>query len=411
MPTIAILGALDTKGEDFAFLKANIETMGFATLTIDFGVLGEPGFSPDIPRSEVAAAADVPLETLQAQGDRGDAMKVMSAGTAEIVRRLYAQKKIDGIIGMGGGGGTTVASTAMRALPVGFPKLIVSTVASGETSRFIGTTDIALLPAVLDIAGLNRISRAIYVNAAGAICGMVNAAANAVTINDDRPLVAISMFGNTTQAVTHARRKLEAAGYEPLVFHATGTGGRTLEMLTSEGMFAGVLDLTTTEWADELVGGVLTAGPDRLSAAALAGVPQVVVPGCIDMVNFWGRETVPERFSGRTFYEWNANVTLMRTTPAETAQLGAIFADKLNHAIGPVRVLIPMGGVSEIDVAGKPFHWPEALESFRDALRHHLRPGIEIVEFETHINDVVFAEAAADALLALMPPIHSDRSR
>jgi uncharacterized protein (UPF0261 family) len=401
MATVAILGAFDTKGEDFAFLKRQIEERGFDTLTIDFSVIGESAFAADVSRGEVAEAGDVPLETLQANADRGDAMRVMSAGAAEIVRRLYAQERIDAIISMGGGGGTTVASNAMRALPVGFPKLIVSTVASGETSPFIGTSDIVLMPSVIDVAGLNRISRLIYANAAGAICGMIGAS-NAIAENDEQPMVAISMFGNTTAAVNHAKSILEDAGYEVLIFHATGTGGRTMEMLISEGQFAAVLDMTTTEWADELVGGMLTAGAERLDAAALNGVPQIVVPGCIDMVNFWGRESVPSKFADRTFYEWNANVTLMRTTPDETARLGKIFAEKLNRATAPVAVYIPLGGVSEIDVAGKPFYSPDALRSFADALRANLRPDIPVVEMDTHINDPSFSGETARALLGMV---------
>lgn len=402
MNTIALLGALDTKGEDFAFLKTEIENRGYQTLMIDFSVIGEPAFSADIPREEVAAAGEVPLATLQANDDRGQAMEVMATGAAEIVRRLYAQEKIDGIISMGGGGGTTVASIAMRALPVGFPKLIVSTVASGETARFIGSSDIALMPAVIDVAGLNRISRKIYANAAGAICGMCDPRTREAAASDERPMIAISMFGNTTQAVNHAKKRLEAAGFEVIIFHATGTGGRTMEMLTSEGQFVAVLDMTTTEWADELVGGVLSAGSERLDAAALGNIPQVIVPGCIDMVNFWGRENVPPQFANRLFYEWNANVTLMRTTPEETAQLGEIFAQKLNRATAPVKILLPMRGVSEIDVQGKPFYWPETLTAFRDALKRNLGDHIQVVEYDTHINDPDFANAAADALLEML---------
>lgn len=402
MTTIALIGALDTKGEDFAFLKTEIEKRGYHTLVVDFSVIGEPAFAADISREEVADAGEVPLATLQANGDRGEAIEVMAAGAAEIVRRLYAQEKIDGIISMGGGGGTTVASTAMRALPVGFPKLIVSTVAAGETSRFIGTSDITLMPAVIDVAGLNRISREIYANAAGAICGMCDPRTREAAASTERPMIAISMFGNTTQVVNQAKKHLEDAGYEVIVFHATGTGGRTMEMLTSEGQFAAVLDMTTTEWADELVGGVLTAGSERLDAAALNNIPQVVVPGCIDMVNFWGRDSVPPQFADRLFYQWNANVTLMRTTPEETAQLGEIFAQKLNRATAPVKVLLPMRGVSEIDLEGKPFYWPETLTAFRDALKRNISAHIQVIEYDTHINDPAFALAAADALLKLL---------
>ena len=300
---------------------------------------------------------------------------------------------------MGGGGGTSVATSAMRALPVGFPKLMVSTVASGDTSAFVGTSDITMMPSVIDVAGVNRISRQIYTNAAGAICGM---ASGAVTAGEDKPLIAATMFGNTTRAVNHAKELLEAAGYEVLVFHATGTGGRTMESLVADGHITGVLDMTTTEWADEVCGGVLSAGPDRMSAAGKAGIPQVVVPGCIDMCNFWARSTVPERYQDRLFYEWNPNVTLMRTTVDENVRMGEIFAEKLNAATGKVAVYIPTRGVSEIDVAGKPFYAPETLQKFTECLKANLRKDIPVIEMDTDINDPAFAEATAQALLDML---------
>lgn len=397
--TIAILGALDTKGQDFAFLKAEIEKRGCLTLVIDTGVLGEPAFPPDISREEVASAGGTSLSDLAARQDRGEAMAAMGRGAAEVLKRLHAEGKIHGVIGMGGGGGTSVATTAMRALPVGFPKLMVSTVASGDTSAFVGTSDITMMPSVIDVAGVNRISRQIYTNAAGAICGM---ASGEVTQGEDKPLIAATMFGNTTRAVNHAKELLEAAGYEVLVFHATGTGGRTMESLIADGHITAVLDMTTTEWADEICGGVLSAGPDRLKAAGKAGIPQVVVPGCIDMCNFWARNTVPERYKDRLFYEWNPNVTLMRTTVEENARLGEIFAAKLNAARGQVAVYIPMRGVSEIDVEGKPFYAPETLQAFTQRLKANLRKDIPVIEMDTDINDPAFAEATAKALLDML---------
>lgn len=394
--TIAIIGALDTKGPDFAFLKAEIERRGFKTLMIDTGVLGEPAFAPEVSREQVAAAGGVPLSELAARKERGEAMTVMGRGVAAVVRGLFDAGKIQGVIGMGGGGGTSVATAAMRALPVGFPKVMVSTVAGTDVSAFVGTSDMVMMPSIIDVAGVNRISRQIYTNAAGAICGM---ASSTVTPGEDKPLVAATMFGNTTRAVNYAQNMLEAAGYEVLVFHATGSGGRTMESLIADKQFVGVLDMTTTEWADEICGGVLSAGPQRLEAAAKMGIPQVVVPGCIDMCNFWARNTVPERYQNRLFYEWNPNITLMRTTPEETARMGDIFAEKLNAATGPVRVFIPLGGVSEIDVAGKPFHSPEALKAFADHLKAGLRSDIPVIEMDTDINDPAFAEATARALL------------
>ena len=398
--TIAIIGALDTKGQDYAFLKAEIEKRGCNTLVIDTGVLGKAAFPADISREKVSAAGGTSLKELATNQDRGAAMGVMGRGAAVVLKDLHDAGKIQGVIGMGGGGGTSVATAAMRTLPVGFPKLMVSTVASGDTSAFVGTSDITMMPSVIDVAGVNRISRQIYNNAAGAICGM--ASGETAASGDDKPLIAATMFGNTTRAVNHAKALLEAAGYEVLVFHATGTGGRTMKSLVADGHIAGVLDMTTTEWADEICGGVLSAGSERLDAAAKAGIPQVVVPGCIDMCNFWARDTVPERFKDRLFYEWNPNITLMRTTPEETARMGHIFAEKLNQATAPVTVYIPTKGVSEIDIPGKPFHWPEALAGFTEALKADLRPEIPVVEMDTDINDPVFAEQTTRALLDML---------
>lgn len=397
--TIAIFGALDTKGQEFAFLKSAIEQRGFKTLVVDTGVLGAPAFPPDITHEQVATAGGVMLSDLVAKNDRGEAMAAMQKGAAEIARQLHRDRKIDGIISMGGGGGTSIATAAMRALPVGFPKLMVSTIASGDTSGFVGTSDITMMYSVVDVAGINRISRLIYSNAAGAICGMV---AGEVVQAEDKPIIAVSMFGNTTRAVNQARELLEAAGYEVLVFHATGSGGRTMESLIADGLITAVLDMTTTEWADELLGGVLSAGSTRLEAAAKAGIPQIVVPGCIDMCNFWALDTVPEKYKGRNLYSWNPNITLMRTTPDENAQMGAIFAEKLNAATGAVQVYVPMRGVSELDLEGKPFYDPAALPAFVTALKANLRPDISVVELDMDINDPRFAGAVVNILLNML---------
>jgi uncharacterized protein (UPF0261 family) len=397
--TVAIVGTLDTKGADFQFLRDEIVDRGCAALVIDVGVVGEPAFEPDVPRSEVAAAAGADLEALQAAGDRGEAVAAMARGIPLLVRRLFDEGRIHGVISMGGGAGTLLGSSAMRALPVGVPKVLVSTVASGDVAAYVGMSDIAMIHSVVDVAGVNSISRKVYGNAAGAIVGMV---AHEVAPGEDKPIVAATMFGNTTRAVNQAKARLEARGYEVLVFHATGAGGRTMEALVDDGHVTAVLDMTTTEWADELCGGVLSAGPQRLEAAGRAGIPQVVVPGCIDMCNFWARDTVPERYRDRTFYQWNPNVTLMRTTPEENARLGEIFASKLNAATGPVAVYVPLGGFSEVDVTGKPFHLPEASRAFVDALRANLRPGIEIVEVDADINDPRFSSATVEALLEML---------
>jgi uncharacterized protein (UPF0261 family) len=400
--TVALVGALDTKAEDYLFLKEEIEKRGCATLTINVGVLGAPGFAPDVSAAEVAQAGGASLDDLVAERDRGRALDVMTQGAAVMARQLYDAGRFQGIIAMGGGGGTALGTNAMRALPIGVPKLMVSTIASGDTAAYVGTSDIVMMPSIVDVAGVNRISRVIYTNAAAAICGMVASGQVTESPGADKPLVAISQFGNTTRAVTHARGLLEQAGYEVLVFHATGTGGRMMEKLVSEGYFAGVLDMTTTEWADELCGGVLSAGPTRLEAAAQAGVPQVVTPACLDMCNFWAPETIPDRYRGRLFYHWNPNVTLMRTSSEENAQLGEIFADKLNQAQGPVLVLVPMGGFSEVDIPGGPFWLPEADQAFVDALRRNLRPEIPVEIMDVDVNNPAFSTRAVEALLALL---------
>jgi uncharacterized protein (UPF0261 family) len=397
--TIAILGALDTKGIEFAFLKAEIEKRGLNTLVINSGVF-EPMFPPDVTAEEVAEAGGGNLADLVAKKDRGEAMAVMTRGATAIAKKLYAEGKFDGIISAGGSGNTVMATAAMRALPIGVPKVMISTVAGGDVSAYVGTSDLVMMPSIVDVAGLNRISRTIFTNAAGAICGM--ALGEIPEAGEEKPLIAASMFGNTTPAVDHARSIMEERGYEVLVFHATGAGGKTMEALIKDGFFAGVLDITTTEWADEICGGVLSAGPGRLDAAALAGVPQVVVPGCIDMCNFWAPSTIPEKYKGRTFYEWNPNVTLMRTTPEELAEMGKIFAEKLSRATGSVAVLIPLKGVSQIDLEGKIFYWPEALQAFIDNLKAGLRSDIPVIEVNTDINDPAFSGKVAETLLAML---------
>ena len=390
MATIAVLGTLDTKGEEHAYVASLIRARGHTTLLIDVGILEAPGVQPEVSRTEVALAAEVDLAALVAQRDRGEAVGAMTRGAPRVVTRLQKEGRIDGIISLGGGGGTAICTAAMRALPIGFPKLMVSTLASGNTAPYVGVKDIVMMPSVADVAGLNRLSRVLLAQAAGAICGMVEAQAPASV--SDRPVIVASQFGNTTPCVTRARSLLEAAGYEVLVFAATGTGGRTLESLVESGMVSGVLDITTTEWADELVGGVLNAGPTRCEAAARGGVPAILTPGCLDMVNFGEPASVPSRFAGRRFYHHNAQVTLMRTTPEENAELGRILAEKCNLSTGPITVLFPLGGISVISAPGQPFHWPEADAALFSAWRRHLRPDIRVVEHPGNINDPAFAD-------------------
>jgi len=397
--TIAVIGALDTKGKEFAFVKEQIKQRGHAALVIDSSVVGEPGFKADIPSKKVAEAGGVSLKELQEKADRGLAMDVMTKGIAKVVKELYDQGKIDGVIAMGGSAGTAVGTSAMRALPLGVPKVMVSTLASGDTKAYVGTKDVVMFPSVVDVAGVNRISARIYANAVGAVVGMVETPAPKI---EEKPLLAASMFGNTTAVVNRCRETMERHGYEVLIFHAVGTGGQTMESLIEEGYVNGVLDITTTEWADELVGGVLSAGPTRLDAAAKKGVPQVIVPGCLDMANFWAPETVPEKYKGRRFYHWNPNVTLMRTTPEENAELGRILAEKANKSTAPVAFFLPLQGVSMLDAEGKEFWWPEADKALYDAIKKHVRPDIPVYEMDNNINDDEFADAVANKLLEFL---------
>jgi len=396
MPTIAILGTMDTKGVEHGFVADLIRQRGHQVLIIDVGTLEQPQLKPDVTRHEVAKAAGVDLTALVVRCDRGEAVAAMSRGAPVILAQLVEAKRIDGVISLGGGGGTAIATAAMRALPLGFPKLMVSTLASGNVAPYVGVKDIVMFPSIVDVAGLNRISRQLLTRASGAICGMVEMPVPTAT---DKPIIVASQFGNTTACIEHARKILAAAGYEVIVFAATGTGGRTMESLIETGLVAGVLDVTTTEWADELVGGVLTAGPTRLEAAARRGVPAVVSTGCLDMVNFGSPESVPAKFAGRKFYQHNPQVTLMRTTADECRRLGGILAEKLNLSTGPVTVLLPLRGGSVISAPGGPFHDAAADAALYSALKSGLRPDIAVQELDCTINDPVFAEACAQALL------------
>lgn len=396
MATIAVLGTMDTKGDEHGFVAKIIRRRGHQTLVIDVGTLTAPRIIPDVTRQEVAAAAQVDLGAMILRQDRGECVAAMSLGAPKIVARLAAEGRINGIISLGGGGGTAIATAAMRELPVGFPKVMVSTLASGNTAPYLGVKDIVMMPSVVDIAGLNRFSRQILTRAAGAICGMVEVQPES---SHDKPLIVASQFGNTTACVDHARKRLEVEGFEVLVFAAVGTGGRTMESLIESGMVAGVLDITTTEWADELVGGVLSAGPSRLDAAARCGIPAIIAPGCLDMVNFGACESVPPRFAGRKFYQHNPQVTLMRTTPEECRELGRIIAGKLNRSTGPVSVLLPLQGISVISQLGQPFHDPVADASLFTSLKSHLDRRIPVIEVDSAINAPLFAEVCADTLL------------
>jgi uncharacterized protein (UPF0261 family) len=399
--TVLLVATLDTKGAELAFVRDLIEARGHRTLVVDAGVLGEPAFEPDVAASGVATAVGSSLDALRERGDRGEAVEVMMAGLERVVGSLFEQGRFEGMLGIGGGGGTILATAAMRELPIGVPKVMVSTMASGDVSPYVGIRDITLMYSVTDIAGLNPLSRRILANAAGAVVGMVE---QEMPETATRPLVAATMFGVTTPCVDRVRERLDEAGYDVMVFHATGSGGRAMEALIDEGWFVGVADVTTTEWCDEVVGGVLSAGPDRLSAAGRRGIPQVVSLGATDMVNFGGIETVPERFRDRTLYRHNPSVTLMRTTADECREVGRRIAERLNAAGGPTVLVLPLRGVSALDADGQPFRAPETDRALFDTLREHLNDAVEVVEVDEHINDAAFADAFAERLLGLLGP-------
>lgn len=397
---VYLLATLDTKGPEAAFVRDRLKELGVDCRLVDCGCLGSPSVAPEITREQIFAAVGSSLAAMVAQGDRGAAVTTAASGVRQIVVEAHARGEVAGVLGLGGSAGSTIGTAAMRALPIGIPKLMVSTLASGQVRPYVGDKDILMLNSIVDIAGINRISRAILANAAAAMAGMVqNRVADSV--GQDRPLIAASMFGVTTPCVQQARSILESAGYEVLVFHATGNGGQAMESLIADGVISGVLDITTTELADELVGGILTAGPYRLTAAAKRGVPQVVSVGALDMVNFGPRETVPPKFADRKFHVHNATVTLMRTTPEENRALGAEIGRKVAASTGPAAILLPLRGVSAIDRAGQPFDDPAARDSLFAGVRstHGAAP---LTELDCHINDPEFAEAAAKKLLELI---------
>jgi len=399
MATVVLLGTLDTKGKEFEYLRARLQELDVDVVLVDTGVF-EPLADADVTQDEVAAAAGTDVTALRDAGDRGAAVDAVGRGAADVVARLHADGRLDGILAVGGSGNSSIAAQAMRVLPVGVPKLIVSTLASGDTRPYVGATDVTMTYSVVDISGLNRISERILANAAGAIAGMAKAAV--AESGEGRPLIGATMFGVTTPCVTRARERLEELGYEVLVFHATGTGGQSMEALARGGFLAGVLDVTTTELADELVGGVLSAGPNRLETAGELGLPQVVSLGALDMVNFGPRETVPPQFTGRNLYVHNPTVTLMRTTSEECAELGRQIARKLTAATGPTVLFVPLRGVSMIATEGQAFHDPAADEALFGALRENLAPNVEVHELDTDVNDPGFAEAMANRLHELV---------
>jgi len=397
MSTIAILGTLDSKGEEHGYVAEFIRSRGHMPLLIDVGTGAEPTVTPDITRFQVAESAGLDLASIIAKKDRGEAVTAMSQAAPVLLSKLQRERKIDGVISLGGGGGTAIASSAMRALPIGFPKLMVSTLASGNTAHYVGTSDIVMMPSVTDVAGLNRLSRMIFSRAAGAICGMVE---SKIDVASDKPLIVASMFGNTTACVSEAKRILEENGYEVLVFAATGAGGKSMDAIIDSGIVAGVLDITTTELADELVGGVLTAGPDRLNATARAGIPAVVSVGCLDMVNFGEPASVPEKFASRQFYHHNPQVSLMRTTADECAELGRTLVEKTNAYSAPTAIMLPTRAISVISAQAQSFHDSAADDALFDAIKSGSKH--PVIEMDLEINDPAFARACAETLIKMV---------
>jgi len=405
--TVALVGTLDTKGAEYQWISDRLAELDVDVIVVNAGTQDAHGFTGPIGFSndDVARAAGQDLAELRAGNDRGVTVTAMGEGAAEIVLRLHEEGRLDGVLATAGSGGSSIAARAVRDLPVGLPKMIVSTMAAGDVTPYVGASDVTMTYSVADIAGINAISRPVLGNAAAGIAGMARAYVERKSqeAQDDRPLVAASMFGVTTPAVETARARLEELGYEVLVFHATGSGGKAIEKLAADGVLAGVLDLTTTELADDLVGGVLTAGPERLTAAGAAGIPQVVSLGALDMVNFGPRETVPERFENRHFFLHNPTVTLMRTTADENAELGRRIGAKLAAATGPTILMVPRGGVSALDAPGMDFADEAADDALFDAVLSGVAGSAVTVIDEPHnINDSEFAVLAADELHALI---------
>ncbi len=404
VPAVALVGTLDTKGAEYQWVAERLREHGVEVVVVDVGVGSGGSFTSPVTvtAADVADAAGASIERLRADNDRGAAVAAMGEGAAVVLDRLLGAGRLSGVLALGGSGGSSIAARAVRDLPIGLPKLLVSTMAAGDVSPYVGAGDVTMMYSVVDVAGINQVSRAVLGNAAAAAAAMARAYAarrDAGVRASGRPLVAASMFGVTTPAVDAARARLTELGYEVLVFHATGAGGRALEALARSGMLAGVLDLTTTELADDMVGGVLTAGPDRLTAAGAAGIPQVVSLGALDMVNFGPRDTVPERFAERMFFVHNPTVTLMRTTVAENAELGRRLGAKLAAATGPTALVVPHLGVSALDAEGMPFR-DEAADAalFAAALDAVAGSAVTVVDEPAHINDKDLAERAAQLL-------------
>lgn len=406
MTTIVLVGSLDTKGEEYQYVRNILVEEGSNVIMVDFGILGDPPFKPDISAREVAEAAGEKIENLRFSREGTDtrayALSVMQKGLIKIVGNLHEEGKCDAIFGMGGSGGSTVISSVMRSLPIGVPKFLVSTMASGNVSGYIGTRDICIMYPITDIAGLNRVSRIILRNAAYAVLGM--ARAKAAEIKTDKPLIAITMFGITTPGVMRIVENLRGAGFETIVFHATGSGGKAMEEMIYDGLIDGVIDYTTSELVDEYLGGIFTAGPNRLEAAGKRGIPQAVVPGAMEVLNFGPRNTVPEKYDKpeRKLIIHNPNVCAVRTNQKESAELGKIFAEKVNLSTGPAAVLLPLKGLDKYEqYPDGPWIDPEADKALFESIKGHLRKDIPVYEIDANINDKEFADATFEVFMTL----------
>jgi uncharacterized protein (UPF0261 family) len=384
-----VIGTFDTKGRELLYLRNCLDKLGLRTVTVDLSTSGKPSSAMVHPRE--VARHHPKGERAVFTGDRGSAVSEMAVALEEFIAR---RRDVGGIISAGGSGGTALATQAMRRMPIGVPKVMVSTVASGDVKPYVGPSDICMMYSVTDISGINRISEKVLANAAHALAGMIAFGSAKKTSSESKPALGLTMFGLTTTCVQAVCKQLEEA-YDCLVFHATGTGGQAMEKLADSGLLAGVLDITTTEITDEIAGGVLTAGPSRMDIFSRLKIPYVGSCGALDMVNFWAMETVPEKFKSRNLYKHNSNVTLMRTTAEEAAKIGRFIVDKLNRMEGPVRFLIPEGGLSGLDKPGGAFWDPAANKALFDAISSNFRSGgnRKLLKIQNHINDQAFADA------------------
>ena len=400
MKTIALIGTFDTKGEEYLYVKNKIEDLGVRTLTIHAGIF-EATFSPDIDHDSVGVLGEESIAELQEKKDRGHAMEVMAKGLCALIPKLYEEGLFDAVLALGGTGGTSLVTPCMRLLPLGVPKIMVSTMASGDVSRYVGTSDILMMPSIVDVAGINRISSQVLTHAVHAIVGMVEHENTDIPVK--KPLIAATMYGVTTPCIMRAKEYLEQEGYEVIIFHASGTGGKMMESLINSGIVDGVLDLTTTEWIDEIAGGIMAAGPERLDVAALNGIPQVVSVGAADMITFGERSSLPEKYKNRVVYMHNPAITVVKSNIEENIAFGIKVGEKLNQCKSNAALLLPIRGISMNDKAGSKYYGPKEDQALFITLKKVINnPLVEIIDVDAHINEEVFAISAAKKLIELM---------